>query len=295
MCAALLDTGKISPLVIHCHMFPEDFGFSMAQFPKLSVRKVYDYELELILSDGGIMMLDGKTYPMKRGTVFFRRPGEYTNGRDPFHACSVIIDMASAFTQAGLVYGSDYYTMQKKPQENYINPMLNAILPCTCGENTDRMIYLFDRIQAEFRRQNVATPLLLRAYTLEILYFLYDHAVAHDKGKGAGYRKYHKSVHRSIQYINAHLADPLYVHDLAAQAKLNQDYYSRVFVSCTGLAPSRYILDARLKKARELIIYTTLPIHQIAQQCGFLSQSYFTYRFRELYGLAPVIYRKRFE
>ena len=295
MRAVELDTGRISPLVIHCHTFPEDFGFTMEHFPKLSVRRAYDYELELILSDGGVMMLDGKTYPMNRGTVFFRRPGEYTNGRDPFHACSVIIDMTAAFTQAGLVYGADYYTMPKKPQENYDNPMLNAILPCTYGENIDRLIYLFDRVQTEFREQNIATPLLLRAYTLEILYFLYNHAVAMNSGKNSRYRNYHKSVNKSVLYINSHISEPLYVKDLADMAGLNPDYYSRVFVSCTGITPNRYIAEARLKKARDLIIYTALPIQRIAQQCGFQSQSYFTCRFRELYGLAPAIYRRRFE
>ncbi|NLG57192.1 MAG: AraC family transcriptional regulator [Clostridiales bacterium] len=78
-------------------------------------------------------------------------------------------------------------------------------------------------------------------------------------------------------------------------AGLNPDYYSRVFKSCTGLSPSRYILESRLKKTRDLIIYTTLSIQQIAIQCGFQSPSYFTVRFREQFGTAPGIYRKRFE
>jgi AraC family transcriptional regulator len=295
MSAQFLETSKISPNVIHCHMFPEDFGFTMLRFPKLSVRRTYDYELELILSDGGIMMLDGKAYPMKRGAVFFRRPGEYTNGRDPFHACSVIIDMASSFTQGGHVYGADYYTMQKKPQENYSNPILNAILPCTYVDNVDRIIYLFERIQEEFREHNAATPLLLRSYALQILSYLYNHAIAIDKSKDQVHKKYHKSVHRSIQYIHAHLAESLYVSDLAKMANLNPDYYSRVFCSCTGLTPSRYILETRLKKARDLIIYTIMPIQKISQQCGFQSLTYFTFRFRELYGLAPSVYRRQFE
>lgn len=290
-----LDTVNISPLVIHCHTFPEDFGFTMEFFPKLAVRKVYDYELELIYSHGGIMMLDGKTYPMKRGAVFFRKPGVYTNGRDPFHACSVILDMAARSAQAGLAYGSDYYTMQKKPQENYTNPLLDALLPCTYSRNIDKMVYLFDRIQEEFQEQNAASPLLLRSYTLEIIYELYDQAVSINEKKSSGHQNYHKSIHRTIQHINHHLSEPLIVSHLAELAGLNADYYCRVFKSCTGLSPSRYILENRLKKARDLIIYTTLSIQQIALQCGFQSPSYFTVRFRDYFGSSPGVYRKRFK
>ncbi len=295
MCAVHLETGNISPLVIHCHTFPEDFGFTMEHFPKLAVRKVYDYELELIYSNGGMMMLDGKTYPMRRGAVFFRRPGVYTNGRDPFHACSVILDMAARSAQAGQAYGSDYYTMRKKPQEAYMNPLLDAILPCTYSSNADKMVYLFSRIQTEFREQNPASPLLLRSHTLEILHDLYDHAVSVNGKKPSGNLNYHKSVYRTIQHINHNLSDPLAISQLAELAGLNADYYCRVFKSCTGLSPSRYILENRLKKARDLIIYTTFSIQQIALQCGFHSASYFTARFRDHYNATPVAYRKRFE
>ncbi|NLW20177.1 MAG: helix-turn-helix transcriptional regulator [Clostridiales bacterium] len=63
----------------------------------------------------------------------------------------------------------------------------------------------------------------------------------------------------------------------------------------TGKTPSQYILQARLRKARELIIYTALPIYAIAEECGFQSPSYFTSRFRQMFGIAPQAYRKRFE
>ena len=295
MHSAKLETSRISPLVIHCHMFPEDFGFTMEHFPKLSVRKTYDYELELIISDGGIMMLDNKTYSMKRGIVFFRRPGEYTNGRDPFHACSVIIKMTPELAETGQVYGADYYTMHKKPQENYDNDFLNAIQPCTYTDNIDRMVYLFNRIQEEFCEQNAATPLLLRAYTLEILYLLYKQAVSRNKKDGAGFHKYHKAVHKAIVYINTNIAEPIKVQNLAQTVGLNPDYFSRVFTECTGQTPNHYILELRLSKARDLLIYTTLQINEIAYQCGFQHQSYFTLKFRERYGVAPTYFRKQFD
>ena len=290
-----LDISGISPLVIHCHTFPEDFAFTMENFPKLAVRKIYDYELELILSDGGTMMVGGKDYPMRRGTVFFRRPGEYTNGKDPFHACSLIVDMSPAEGAAGQIYGSDYYTMQKSPQKDYQNHLINTILSCTYSENHSRMIHLFDKIRTEYKEQKPQTPLLLRSYVLEILCHLYDHATTAGKTGREELLSYHRSVLRGIRHIDMNLSGALSVRQLAEMNNLNVDYFSRVFTASTGKTPSQYILQARLRKARELIIYTALPIYAIAEECGFQSPSYFTSRFRQMFGIAPQAYRKRFE
>lgn len=259
------------------------------------MRKTYDYELELILSDGGTMMVGGKDYPMRRGTVFFRRPGEYTNGRDPFIACSLIVDMSPAEGVAGQIYGSDYYTMQKNPQKNYRNHIINSILSCTYYENNNRIIHLFERIQEEYKEQKPQTPLLLRSLVLEVLCQLYDYAMSARKAGREDLTNYHKSVLKGIRFIETNLSSPLTVTQLAEMNNLNVDYFSRVFMANTGKSPRQYILQARLRKARELIVYTALPIHIIAEQCGFQSPSYFTSRFRKLFGVAPQSYRKRFE
>ena len=50
-------------------------------------------------------------------------------------------------------------------------------------------------------------------------------------------------------------------------------------------------LEARLTRARHLLLNTDLPLIEIAIACGFASSSHFSKCYRERYGTSP--YRER--
>ena len=53
-----------------------------------------------------------------------------------------------------------------------------------------------------------------------------------------------------------------------------------------------YVEDRRIRKAVNLLIETDLTLAEIAYECGFSSQSYFSYAFKKKMGLTPREYAK---
>lgn len=88
-------------------------------------------------------------------------------------------------------------------------------------------------------------------------------------------------------YIQLHLNEPLPVARLADIAHVSPGHFHELFRDATGMTPYQYLLDARLKRARSLLLETRLSLPDIAEQVGFSSQSALTHAFRRQFGLTP--------
>ncbi|WP_312453610.1 AraC family transcriptional regulator [Pseudescherichia sp.] len=96
------------------------------------------------------------------------------------------------------------------------------------------------------------------------------------------------SVLRNVlEYIDANLAQPLTLADLASQAALSEYHFARMFRHSSGLAPHQYVMQRRMHQARDRVCHTTLPLTEIALGCGFNSPSHFSNRFKSVFGVTP--------
>ena len=97
-----------------------------------------------------------------------------------------------------------------------------------------------------------------------------------------------RRMQRTIDYINANLAKEITVEELAATASLSRFHFSRMFKIATGQSPSRFIGRLRLELSKSL-----LSIADVANDCGFSSESNFVRSFRRSTGITPGQYRNR--
>ena len=95
-------------------------------------------------------------------------------------------------------------------------------------------------------------------------------------------------IHRSVKYIEANYrrAD-LYTPDLAAMSGIGETYYRNIFISVFNVAPTKYIQNYRVEKAKELLVKSTASIDDIATAVGFANASYFCKVFKSTTGLTP--------
>lgn len=285
-----ITVSQISPTLLHCHTFPDDYGFTLENFPKLPLRRALDYELEIILTDGGYMLVGNDKFHMQRGAVVFRRPGTKTNALNPYRCISVIIDMLGHSCYDENKYS---YNEPRQKQYDYKNPVLDCILPYTVSNKSEHLIRLFENIRNELEPEFPHTPLIMRAYILEILAILYEAAAGQDNLNNLKPFMYHKAVQKTIKYINMNYAEKITLKELSAYVNLNADYLSRLFINFTGTKISQYIQDTRMQKAKELLIFTDLTIGEIACRCGFKSMAYFSCVFKHYFNETPGNYRKR--
>jgi len=92
---------------------------------------------------------------------------------------------------------------------------------------------------------------------------------------------------RVLDYIDAHLANPLLLRDLAAVACLSPYHFARSFKRSIGMGPHRYVMERRIERARRLILRSNLSLADIAAAVGFDSQASFTSRFSRHVGMTP--------
>lgn len=104
------------------------------------------------------------------------------------------------------------------------------------------------------------------------------------------------SGYRLHKVLDAILEAPEAPHDVEALAALtgvSPSHFSRIFKQATGDSPHRYVLKARIGRAKELLLQTGSSICQIAEATGFQTQAEFARAFRRETGEAASDFRRR--
>ena len=99
-------------------------------------------------------------------------------------------------------------------------------------------------------------------------------------------------IARVKQYVALHLTESISRADIAAEIYLHPDYLARRFKNECGIPLSAYIRGVRIEKAKTLLRSTSIPVHEIARQCGFSQASYFSGTFEKETGVLPLAFRK---
>lgn len=99
-------------------------------------------------------------------------------------------------------------------------------------------------------------------------------------------------VNKAKIFISENLQSAVYPGQVAEHLKVNHSYFCRKFKEYTGFSPSRYILEMRIQRSKQLLCSTDLNSQQIAYDCGFESSGYFCMVFRKNVGMSPLEYRR---
>ncbi len=96
-------------------------------------------------------------------------------------------------------------------------------------------------------------------------------------------------IARICDYIDAHLAAPIRITDLAALLGLPAGRFGLRFKATTGQTPHRFVMARRAARAIQLLRDRKrgLDLVEIALQCGFCSQQHFTTVVRQITGCTP--------
>lgn len=99
-------------------------------------------------------------------------------------------------------------------------------------------------------------------------------------------------LRKVLDHISGRLDEPIRLEELASIAGLSVSHFSRAFKLATCSSPHRYVLTARLDRAKEMLRSGTTPITEIATATGFATPSHFSVVFRQHVGVAPREYRE---
>jgi Bacterial regulatory helix-turn-helix proteins, AraC family. len=280
-----IDFGLINPRVLKAYYYSD--GKKYERRHELGERTVYDYEIELITYSDGGMYIDRVYYPVAKGDIIFRRPGQTTKGILPYTCYAVILDLLDNTGKDSDTYD---FNMPQKYQQYYACPSLDRIPPVVRASSYEQYSVLFDAILKEYINPGPESATLLKGYCLQLLCRLSREAIrpAGCEGDRSAYRTMLKNV---AEYVEQNISKKIMLKDLAAVAGMSPNYFHRIFTKAMGVTPNEFVISRKMNRARELLATTGEPISEISLKCGFDNIAYFSYVFKRYSGITPSSFR----
>ena len=98
---------------------------------------------------------------------------------------------------------------------------------------------------------------------------------------------------RVLDYVEAHLARQISLHDLANCSGLTRMHFAAQFRAAVGIRPHEYVLRRRIERAQVLLAEPRASLVDVALGVGFQTQSHFTTVFNRFVGDTPHRWRQR--
>jgi two-component system, response regulator YesN len=122
------------------------------------------------------------------------------------------------------------------------------------------------------------------------MYNVISHALAYRDSRPKG--QYKDLIRQAKGYIECHYTDPaLSLHEVAARVNLSASHFSVVFSHETDQNFKEYLIEIRIKKAKELLRMTALRSADVAYQVGYNDPHYFSSVFKKYTGQSPIEFR----
>jgi len=95
------------------------------------------------------------------------------------------------------------------------------------------------------------------------------------------------------EYINKNFSAKITLSILSQKFGCCNATLTKTFKKEYNLSIMEYLCDLRLEKSKEMIVKTRKSFKEIAADCGFYDQNYFSKTFSKKYGVSPTEYRQR--
>jgi len=242
---------------------------------KSAGRVLTRYEIELYTSDSGRTTLDGRTYDITAGTLLCARPGQVRASIFDFRCCYLHLSFPDPSPYRELLDSvPDFYHIIDRDAYGRLFEDLTKYLIAS-GEDADA-----DYVNAKL---------------LELFFYLRK-----DAQRNRNYLEHTQKkkqspafIPKAIEFMKANYPHDLTLSDIAAVTGYSPNYFHHVFTAVMGRTPLQYLQDVRIRHAKYLLVQSAKSLAEIAYECGFSSQSYFTEQFRRVTYSTPGQYRRR--
>jgi len=167
----------------------------------------------------------------------------------------------------------------------------DAIAPIV-GRYLPRVAHLLGIIESELRRPSLGSRLMIDGLLRAIAGLLISNDITQQTEQAKRIYLSPAKLKRVIEFIEANLNDSIGLDDLAQAAGLSANHFLRVFKLATGETPYHFLRARRLERARQLLSENTMPLAELALECGFANQAHFTAAFSRELGISPGRYRR---
>ena len=235
-----------------------------------SNRRVTMYEIELPIEEGGDSFIDGEKRAVSPTTMVCAKPGQVRHTRFPYRCYYVHMIVNDPFLRQ---------TLEQIP----------SFIPL---EKTEKYKKLFVGMCRHGDAATAEEEMILGSIVLELIYTLSRDSARFlrlERGKA----NHEKVIEATLTYIKEHLNEELSLQKLSALMSFSPIHFHNCFRASTGKTLRDYVEERRIAAAIELLVGTEKNLTEIAYECGFSSQAYFSFVFKRRMGIPPREYVKK--
>lgn len=108
-------------------------------------------------------------------------------------------------------------------------------------------------------------------------------------------RRRHSSndkLSKALLFITNNISQPITIKHMAGHIGMRAESLIRLFHKEYDITPLQYLLEARINKAKSLLLLSKDSIKEIANKCGFSDPSYFCKAFKQHTSMTPGEFRR---
>lgn len=252
-----------------------------------------DNRLFYIVEGEGTILINGKRYGFKPGTLFLWQAGTIYSIISPARTTCISINfdyLCNNISQSQpmpVCYINENEAIPPMPEKVYFEdcPILNEPLVCA-GNST---IYsTLENILFENASQKLFSQEKISALFKDCLI-----NIVRTASTVVGSRS-DNAVETVIEYIHENYNKDIDNRTLAELVGYHPYYLNKLFISTKGITLHRYVSNYRIAMAEQMLLSTTLSIDDIAVKIGFSGSLSFSNCFKKKNGITPSEFRKRF-
>lgn len=149
-----------------------------------------------------------------------------------------------------------------------------------------RLLYAYNSHRIYSERKNPISYPGINGILLEIIDVML-------RGNSPSEGKIPSEIMKTSAHIREHFQEDIDLEECASNAHLSMSRFTHLFTEKMGISPRKFILHLRIDTAKELLLYSTLNVNEIAENVGFAEPSYFSRLFHKYTGVSPSDYRKK--
>lgn len=243
--------------------------FDCSEFGALAVspkRQRTRFEIEYYLCDGKTTTSNENVYPIRKNHILIGKPNEICNSELPFETKFLKFE-AQGLLAEQLLAAPPYFP-SLHPYET--ETLLDELILLSSGGITNTVLFygkLLSLLSIILKDSRSERPPLSTALEM---------------------------MEKARTYITENLDQPLKLLDIAASVSLSPSYFHALFSKAYGITPHDFLLQERIRYAKELLATTSLSMAEIAERCGFVTQQYLNSVFKKHEGISPGKCRKEY-
>ena len=229
----------------------------------------YEFEFYTEKQQGGLR-IDGTFYQADRSSCILTKPGQLQSVIKPYHG----------------------YYLNIVTQDPELCDMLDHLPNEFTLWNMSELVKLIHQMLAIEDRVSLVNRMLLQSLACRILALLYQYRSNPEHGD-SNVLQHQKTLLMADKYIRDHLAEDLSLAALAKLCNMDPTYFHKLYTAAFGRTPAQRILGFRIAAAKTGLLESKVSLGELAARCGFSSQTYFCYKFKQVTELTPMQYRSQ--